>query len=406
MSNQPSTSKTTENLPRNLLIDQLVLGMDADSLADDIRRHFNHTLGCDKHSVSTHHAYQALVLALRDRLMERWKSTHYSYQNHHCKRTLYLSMEFLMGRSLGNNLLNLGITDVVVEALQDLGLDYQRLVEHERDAGLGNGGLGRLAACFLDSCATLQLPVMGYCIRYDYGIFRQLIENGEQIEKPDHWLLYGNPWELERPEFTQIVRFGGRVEYHGKEGGLDVHWLDTDEVLALPYDIPVPGYRNGTVNTLRLWQAVAVEQFDLERFNAGYYLEAVSSKAAAENISKVLYPDDGTERGKELRLRQEYFLVSASLQDVLRRWTRDYGTDFSSFPDNICFQLNDTHPAVAVPELMRLLMDEHGLGWDEAWRITCSSMAYTNHTLLPEALENWPVRTFRDLLPRVLDIIF
>jgi len=282
MSNQPDSSNNPENLPRNLLIDQLELGMDAKSLADDIRRHFNHTLGCDKHSVSTHHAYQALVLALRDRLMERWKNTHYSYQTHHCKRTFYLSMEFLMGRSLGNNLLNLGITEVVAEALQDLGLDYQRLEDHERDAGLGNGGLGRLAACFLDSCATLQLPVMGYCIRYDYGIFRQLIENGEQIEKPDHWLLYGNPWELERPEFTQIVRFGGRVEYHGKAGDLEVRWLDTDQVLALPYDIPVPGYRNGTVNTLRLWQAVAVEQFDLERFNAGYYLEAVSGKAAAE----------------------------------------------------------------------------------------------------------------------------
>jgi len=406
MSNQPDSSNNPENLPRNLLIDQLELGMDAKSLADDIRRHFNHTLGCDKHSVSTHHAYQALVLALRDRLMERWKNTHYSYQTHHCKRTFYLSMEFLMGRSLGNNLLNLGITEVAAEALQDLGLDYQRLEDHERDAGLGNGGLGRLAACFLDSCATLQLPVMGYCIRYDYGIFRQLIENGEQIEKPDHWLLYGNPWELERPEFTQIVRFGGRVEYHGKAGDLEVRWLDTDQVLALPYDIPVPGYRNGTVNTLRLWQAVAVEQFDLERFNAGYYLEAVSGKAAAENISKVLYPDDGTERGKELRLRQEYFLVCASLQDVLRRWTRDYGTDFTAFPENVCFQLNDTHPAIAVPELMRLLMDEHGLGWDEAWRVVRSSMAYTNHTLLPEALENWPVRTFRDLLPRVLDIIF
>jgi len=401
-----TTVETQESLPRNLLINEQELGMDAKSLANDIRRHFNHTLGCDKHSVSTHHIYEALVIALRDRLMERWKSTHYSYQTHQCKRTLYLSMEFLMGRSLGNNLLNLGITDAAIEALKDLGLDYEEVVNEERDAGLGNGGLGRLAACFLDSCATMQLPVMGYCIRYDYGIFRQIIENGEQIEKPDHWLVHGNPWELERPEFTQTVHFGGWVEYGGGNEDLTVKWVDTDDVLAVPYDIPIPGYKNGTVNTLRLWEAVAVEQFDLEQFNAGYYLEAISGKAAAENISKVLYPDDGTERGKELRLRQEYFLASASLQDVLRRWTRDHGRNFSQFSEKTCFQLNDTHPAVAVPELMRLLMDENGLGWDEAWMITRRCMAYTNHTLLPEALEKWPVRTFRDLLPRILDIIF
>jgi glycogen phosphorylase len=406
MAKKNAATKTQESLPQNLLIDEQQLGMDAESLTNDIRRHFNHTLGCDKHSVSTHHMYEALVIALRDRLMERWKSTHYSYQTHECKRTLYLSMEFLMGRSLGNNLLNLGITDVAAQAIKNLGLDFQALLDHERDAGLGNGGLGRLAACFLDSCATMQLPVMGYCIRYDYGIFRQLIEDGEQIEKPDHWLLYGNPWELERPEFTQTVHFGGHVEYAGKDEDLAVSWLNTEDVLAVPYDVPIPGYRNGTVNTLRLWEAVAVEQFDLEQFNAGYYLEAVSGKAAAENISKVLYPDDGTERGKELRLRQEYFLVSASLQDVLRRWTRDHGQDFSQFSDKTCFQLNDTHPAVAVPELMRLLMDENGLGWDEAWVITRRCMAYTNHTLLPEALEKWPVRTFRELLPRILDIIF
>ncbi len=406
MSKKDALKKIKKGLPQNLLIDHHELGMDARSLANDIRRHFNHTLGCDKHSVSTHHAYEALVLALRDRLMERWKSTHYSYQTHKCKRTFYISMEFLMGRSLGNTLLNLGITDVAIEALESLGLDYQHLVDHERDAGLGNGGLGRLAACFLDSCATLQLPVMGYCIRYDYGIFRQLIEDGEQIEKPDHWLLHGNPWELERPEFTQTVHFGGHVEYEDEDGELAVKWVNTDDVLAVPYDLPIPGYDNGTVNTLRLWQAVAVEQFDLEQFNAGYYLEAVSGKATAENISKVLYPDDETERGKELRLRQEYFLVSAALQDVLRRWTRDHGQDFSQFADKICYQLNDTHPAVAVPELMRLLMDEHSLGWDDAWVITRRSLAYTNHTLLPEALEKWPVRTFRELLPRILDIIF
>jgi starch phosphorylase len=406
MSGNNASPEIQKSLPRNLLIDRHELGMDVESLTNDIRRHFNHTLGCDKHSVSTHHTYEALVIALRDRLMERWKCTHYSYQTHKCKRTFYLSMEFLLGRSLGNNLLNLGITEIATQALKNLGLDPQRLVDHERDAGLGNGGLGRLAACFLDSCATMQLPVMGYGIRYEYGMFRQLIEDGEQIEKPDHWLLHGNRWELKRPEFIQTVRFGGRVEYAGRDDKLIVKWLDTNDVLAVPYDLPIPGYRNGTVNTLRLWQAAAVEEFDLEQFNSGYYVEAVSGKTSAENMSKVLYPDDGTERGKELRLRQEYFLVSAALQDVLRRWTRDHGLDFSRFAEKICFQLNDTHPAVAVPELMRLLMDEHGLGWDEAWLTTRRSMAYTNHTLLPEALETWPVRTFRELLPRILDIIF
>jgi len=393
-------------LPKLLLIDETELGMDASSIAADIRRHFNHTLGCDKYSVSAHHVYEALVIALRDRLMERWKSTHYSYQAKECKRTQYLSLEFLMGRSLGSTLLNLGIQDEVDEAVTALGLKLEDVMEVERDAGLGNGGLGRLAACFLDSCATLQLPVMGHCIRYDYGIFRQRIENGEQVEQPDHWLAYGNPWELERTEFIQRVKFRGRIEYGGNESGLDVRWVDTDDVLAVPYDIPIPGFRNGTVNTLRVWKAVAVEEFDLAQFNAGYYVEAVAGRMHAENISKVLYPNDASESGKELRLRQQYFLTSAALQDVMRRWLRDKGDDFSQFAEKNCFQLNDTHPSVGVAELMRLLMDVRGLGWVPAWEITTRCMAYTNHTLLPEALERWPVRTFRELLPRILDIIF
>jgi len=393
--------------PKSLLLDEGELGMDASSIAADIRRHFNHTLGCDKHSISAHHVYEALVIALRDRLMERWKRTHYSYQAGESRRTQYLSLEFLMGRSLGNTLLNLGIQEEVNEAVSTLGLRLENVMEVERDAGLGNGGLGRLAACFLDSCATLQLPVMGHCIRYDYGIFRQRIENGEQVEQPDHWLAYGNPWELERTEFIQRIKFRGRVAYEeAAGGGLRVRWLDTDDVLAVPYDVPIPGYRNGTVNTLRVWKAVAVEEFDLAQFNAGYYVEAVFGRMHAENISKVLYPNDASESGKELRLRQQYFLTSAALQDVMRRWLRDKGEDFSQFAEKNCFQLNDTHPAVAVAELMRLLMDVRGLGWEAAWEITTRCMAYTNHTLLPEALERWPVRTFRELLPRVLDIIF
>lgn len=404
--------KSRTPLPEPLLIDERELGMDAPSIVADIRRHFNHTLGCDKHSISAHHMYEALVIALRDRLMERWKSTHYSYQNEACKRTQYLSLEFLMGSSLGNTLLNLGIQEEVEEAVSALGLQLEEVMKVERDAGLGNGGLGRLAACFLDSCATLQLPAMGHCIRYEYGIFRQEInEQGEQVEKPDHWLACGNPWELERTEFIQRIKFRGRVEIdQGGDKELQVRWVDTDDVLALPYDIPIPGYRNGTVNTLRVWKAVAVEEFDLVQFNAGSYVEAVAGRMHAENISKVLYPNDTSESGKELRLRQQYFLTSAALQDVMRRWLRDQGEDFASFAEKNCFQLNDTHPAVAVAELMRLLMDKKpgmgGMGWDQAWVIVTRCMAYTNHTLLPEALERWPVRTFRELLPRILDIIF
>lgn len=310
-------------LPKSLLITERELGMDASSIAADMRRHFNHTLGCDKHSISAHHVYEALVIALRDRLMERWKSTHYSYQDKQCKRTQYLSLEFLMGRSLGNTLLNLDIQGEVEKAVSALGLQLEDVMKEERDAGLGNGGLGRLAACFVDSCATMQLPVMGHCIRYDYGIFKQRIEQGEQVEQPDHWLACGNPWELERTEFQQRIRFRGRVERVDEGQGFQMRWVDTDDVLAVPYDIPIPGYRNGTVNTLRVWKAVAVEEFDLTQFNAGNYAEAVAGRMHAENISKVLYPNDASESGKELRLRQQYFLSSAALQDVMRRWLRD-----------------------------------------------------------------------------------
>ncbi|CAK0768312.1 Alpha-1,4 glucan phosphorylase [Gammaproteobacteria bacterium] len=248
---------------------------------------------------------------------------------------------------------------------------------------------------------------MGYGIRYVYGMFRQRIENGNQLEEPDHWMRDGNPWEVERPEFTQRIRFGGRSEvFRDNDGRLRAHWLETQDVLAVPYDIPIPGYRNGTVNTLRLWSAVATDEFDLSEFNAGSYTESVRDKNAAEHITMVLYPNDASENGKELRLRQQYFLASASLQDVLRHWVHWHGRDFSEFAAKSCFQLNDTHPSCAIPELMRLLMDDYELGWDEAWAITTRTMAYTNHTLLPEALERWSVRMFRQLLPRLLDIIF
>jgi starch phosphorylase len=383
------------------------LGMDVHSLVEDFRRYYSHTLGRDRHSRSAHYAYKALVLSVRDRLMERWQKTRYAYDAADSAHAYYLSLEFLMGRALGNAALNLGLDEVTELAVRCLGMEMEELADAEIDAGLGNGGLGRLAACFLDSCATLQLPVTGYGMRYEYGMFRQVIAAGEQIEEPDHWLREGNPWELERPEYTQRVRFGGRIEWqHTNRGKQRPRWVETHDILAVPYDVPVPGYRNGTVNTLRLWQASATDEFNLGEFNAGLYPESVAAKNSAEQITLVLYPNDASESGKELRLRQQYFLASASLQDIIARWVGIHGPDFSSFATKNRFQLNDTHPSCAVPELMRLLMDEHNLKWDEAWKITTTTMAYTNHTLLPEALERWPVPTFARLLPRLLDIIY
>ncbi len=389
------------------LTDLPMLGMQAHDIANDIRRHFIYTLGRDKFCKSIGYSYTALALAVRDRLMERWRNTHYAHVEKDCRRAYYISMEFLMGRALGNAILNLNLTHPVTEALHSLGLKLEELIESETDAGLGNGGLGRLAACFIDSCATLQLPVVGYGMRYEYGMFRQHMENGQQVEEPDHWLRDGYVWELERPELTVRVRFGGQTYlHHERDGSKVMRWVDTQDVLAVPYDIPVPGYRNGTVNTLRLWKSAATDDFDLNDFNAGDYAEAVAAKNNAEHISMVLYPNDASENGKELRLKQQYFLASASLQDVMRQWISLHGKNFREFAKKNCFQLNDTHPSIAVAELMRLLMDEHRLSWDAAWKITRQTMAYTNHTLLPEALEKWPVRLFRRLLPRLLEIIF
>ncbi|MCG7965981.1 MAG: glycogen/starch/alpha-glucan phosphorylase [Candidatus Thiodiazotropha taylori] len=375
--------------------------MDSEAISFDFRRYFAHTLGRDDHCTSSHYPYKALALTVRDRLIERWKLTRSHYEESDCKRTFYLSLEFLMGRTLSNAILNLDISKEVDQAFIELGINLDHIRESEPDAGLGNGGLGRLAACFLDSCATLQLPVRGYGLRYEYGMFRQHIANGQQIEDPDHWLRDGNPWELERPEYTQQIKFCGRTEHiNGR-----VRWVDTQDVLAVPYDLPVPGYRNGTVNTLRLWKAAATDEFNLDEFNAGSYTESVEAKNDAEHITMVLYPNDASENGKELRLRQQYFLASASIMDVIREWN-EHHSDFSDFAEKNCFQLNDTHPSVSVAELMRQLMDEQGLSWDKAWEITSKTMAYTNHTLLPEALERWSVKLFDCLLPRLLEIIY
>jgi glycogen phosphorylase len=383
------------------------LGMDEKSLERDFKSYYGTHLAQDKGCASGHYLYSSLALTLRDRLFERMKHTKQTYSETKCKQAYYLSMEFLMGRAMGNAALNLGLDETVTKAMNDLGLSFEELTELEHDAGLGNGGLGRLAACFIDSCATLQLPVTGYGIRYEYGIFQQSIDNGNQVEMPDHWLRDGNPWELERPEFTQRIKFGGHTEFHKNDAGkTTVYWVNSNDVLAVPYDLPIPGYKNGTVNKLRLWKSAATDEFNLEDFNAGSYTEAVATKNEAENISMVLYPNDASENGKELRLRQQYFLASASLQDILDHWITNHGENFENFADKNVFQLNDTHPTVAVAELMRLLMDEHGFGWDKAWAIVTKTMAYTNHTLLPEALERWSVNMFGRLLPRVLEIIF
>ena len=383
------------------------LGMEKKDFVADFKRYYSHRLGRDALCRSPHYAYEALSLAVSDRLIERWKKTYNTYREKDCKKAFYISMEFLMGRALSNAMLNLGIESSVEKALYDLGLDLEELIDSEPDAGLGNGGLGRLAACFIDSCATLQLPVTGYGLRYEYGMFTQAINNGEQIEKPDHWLRNGNVWEIERPEYTVRIKFGGHTEKYIDENGEErINWVNTNDVLAVPYDTPIPGYQNGTVNTLRLWKSEATEEFDLQEFNAGAYAEAVAEKNTAENITMVLYPNDANENGKVLRLQQQYLLASASLQDVVANWVGRHGTNFTHFAEKNCFQLNDTHPSISVAELMRLLMDEHRLDWDEAWTITRSTMAYTNHTLLPEALEKWSVGLMQYLLPRIMEIIF
>ena len=384
-----------------------VLEMGTEAIFEDFTSHFGRTLGRRYIRAQSPFVYQALVYAVRDRLMERWISTNIAVRKADDRRVFYLSLEFLMGRLLKNALLNLDIEDACERALQRLGVKLDAVLESEHEAGLGNGGLGRLAACFLDSCATLRLPVVGYGLRYEYGMFRQRIDNGHQVEDPDPWLREGFPWEIERFELAQVVRFGGRKETSRDDNGKEFsRWVDTHDVLAVPFDIPVPGYRNDIVNTLRLWSAKATDAFDLEEFNAGSYTDAVAAKNDAENITMVLYPNAASENGKELRLRQQYFLASASLKDTLRQWVARHGDDFSNFAANNCYQLNDTHPAIAVPELTRLLIDDYGLSWDTAWNITRQTMAYTNHTLLPEALECWPVEMFAWMLPRLMEVIY
>jgi glycogen phosphorylase len=354
--------------------------------------------------------YHATAHTVRDHVVERWVRTSSSYYDQDPKRVYYLSLEFLIGRMLSNAALNLGIKDELADDLSALGHSLEAAVEMEQDAALGNGGLGRLAACFLDSMATMDIPATGYGIRYEYGMFKQVIEHGQQMENPDNWLRYGNIWEFQRPEATYFIKFYGKVIQVPTEQGIKSIWVDEEHVVAMAYDVPVPGYGTETVNNLRLWSAKATREFDLSHFNEGNYEGAVEGRNETETISKVLYPNDASASGRELRLKQQYFFVSASIQDILRRFTttREVKTkaDWKDLPNKVAIQLNDTHPSIGVAEMMYQLVDEHGLEWDFAWDLVTKIFSYTNHTLMPEALETWSIELFGSLLPRHLEIIY
>ena len=376
------------------------------SISNQFAEHLEFILVRDKITAAPDDAYFALSLSVRDRLVRRWLRTQQQYKERNVKRVYYLSLEFLIGRLLGNALINLNFYDECYKILKEDGYSLEDIRDLENDMALGNGGLGRLAACFLDSMATLELPAFGYGIRYEYGIFKQDIVNGYQVERPDNWLSYGNPWEILRRDLVYRVKFYGRVNtYNDPSGRLRFDWVDTDDVLAVAYDVPVPGYRTNTVNNLRLWQAKSTSEFDFQKFNSGNYVEAVESKNESENISKVLYPNDTFNQGKVLRLKQQYFFASATLQDIIRKYKINHET-FDQFAEKTAIQLNDTHPVVSIPELMRILIDEYNLGWDDAWNITLNTFAYTNHTVVPEALEEWPVSIWEKLIPRHLQIVY
>lgn len=377
------------------------------AIRESFKKHLLYTMAKDQYSATNLDLYKSLSLAIKDQLVKRWIRTQQTYYEVDAKRVYYLSMEFLMGRALGNNLINLKLYGQAFEEMHQQGYDLEQLQELEWDAGLGNGGLGRLAACYLDSMATLQLPGYGYGIRYEYGIFFQHIRDGYQIETPDNWLRYGSMWEIERPEYLYPVKYYGRVqEIPQPDGsGVNYEWVDTQDVMAMAYDTPIAGFGNNTVNNLRLWAAKSTREFDFEYFNHGDYIRAVQDKQKTETISKVLYPNDNVLQGKELRLKQEYFFVSATLQDAIRRFLKAH-KDFHEFPDKVAMQLNDTHPAIAIPDLMRILIDEYDLTWDEAWDITVKTFGYTNHTIMPEALEKWPVSLMESVLPRHMMIIY
>jgi glycogen phosphorylase len=377
-----------------------------DTIKNKIAHHLEYTLGKHKFNTTEEDIYKATSYAVRDIIIDRFNDTQETYRHKNPKRVYYLSLEFLLGRTLTNSMVNLGIFNMVEEALKEFDYDINKIEEFEHDAGLGNGGLGRLAACFMDSLSTLEIPGFGYGLRYEYGIFNQHIENGRQIEKPDHWLSEGNPWELHRVEVIYSVHFYGHVERKvSPTGKIAAHWIPMESVQAVAYDYPIPGFNTTTTNNLRLWSARSSEEFNFDYFNHGDYLKAVEDKQKSENISKVLYPNDKTEQGKILRLKQQYLMASAALQDIIHRYKRDQ-SNFDHFPDKVAIQLNDTHPSIAIPELMRILIDKENLEWDYSWDICKRVFAYTNHTVLPEALETWNVSLIEHLLPRHMEIIY
>eukprot|EP00892_Ulva_mutabilis_P012207 jgi/Ulvmu1/9359/UM050_0111.1 len=411
MKGRPSFAKTgaPERGSTTTALMDTYLKNDVLSIQESIVSHVEYTLARSRYNFDDLEAYLAAAHSLRDRLIEVWNDTQTFFREANPKRVYYLSMEFLMGRSLTNALYNLDVQGAYNEAISELGYDLEKLATQERDAALGNGGLGRLAACFLDSMATQNLPAWGYGIRYQYGMFRQSIKDGFQHEQPDYWLMFGNPWEIERLNVTYNVKFYGHVSVHDEAGKQVFRWNAADQVTAVAHDNPIPGFNTRNTINLRLWAAKPDKEFDLEAFNTGDYVQAILAKQRAETLSSVLYPDDRTYEGKELRLKQQHFFVSATLQDVVRRFKESNGSsrdDFDAFPDKVAFQLNDTHPTIAIPELMRLLMDENGLGWTRSWEITQQVFAFTNHTVMPEALERWPVTLMERLLPRHMQIIY
>ncbi|MBD1844901.1 glycogen/starch/alpha-glucan phosphorylase [Cyanobacteria bacterium FACHB-63] len=382
-------------------------GLDVETLKRSILNNLFYVQGKFPEIAALNDYYMALAYTVRDRLLRSWLITTQTYTKVQPRQVCYLSAEFLLGPHLGNNLINLDIYDQMRQATQELGLNFDELLAQEEEPGLGNGGLGRLAACYLDSMATLEIPAIGYGIRYEFGIFDQDIHDGWQVEITDKWLKNGNPWELARPEWAVEIQLGGRTErYTDEQGRNRVRWIPDRVLKGVPYDTPILGYKTDTANTLRLWSAQAVESFDFAAFNSGNYYGAVGSKVVSENVSKVLYPNDEQTQGKQLRLEQQFFFVSCSLQDAIRTHCEHRGMPIATLHEYFTFQLNDTHPAIAVAELMRLLMDVHGVDWDAAWHVTCNTFAYTNHTLLPEALERWSIGLFGSLLPRHLEIIY
>jgi len=375
------------------------------SAKEALQNHMVYSIFKTKEIATPRDWYSTTAYTVRDHVIERWVKTNEAYTENDPKRIYYLSLEFLIGRMLSNAALNLGVNAEIRESLNELGYKMENVVEMEPDAALGNGGLGRLAACFLDSMATMNIPGMGYGIRYEYGMFKQSIHNGQQIENPDDWLRYSNIWEFQRPENTYTVKFYGHLVEFATERGNESHWVNTDSVVAMAYDIPIPGYETETVNNLRLWSAKATKEFDLRHFNDGNYELAVESRNTTESISKVLYPNDVSASGRELRLKQQYFFVSASIQDILHSFLLKH-KDWKKLPEKIAIQLNDTHPAIAIAEMMYQLVDIHFLDWRQAWGLVEKIFSYTNHTLMPEALETWSVELFDRLLPRHLAIIY